>query len=61
MSVFHCHHGGPPGVKPLRPALALAGHDRYEQLDLLISSQPISPIGVHVDQNSQQVHSIKHA
>ena len=56
MSVFHGHHGAVPGAKPLRAALAWAGHDRYKQLDLLISSQPISLIWVHVDQNSQQVH-----
>ena len=60
MSVFHGHHGGAPGTKPFRAALALAGHDRYKQFDVLISSQPMSLIWVHVDQNSQQFHSIKH-
>ena len=60
MSVFHGHHGGAAGTKPFRAALALAGHDRYKQFDVLISSQPISLIWVHVDQHSQQFHSIKH-
>ena len=60
ISVFHGHHDVAPGAKPLRAALALPGHDRSKQLDLLISSQPISLIWVHVDQHSQQFHSIKH-
>ena len=50
IAVFHGHHDVAPGAKPLRAALALAGHDRYKQLELLISSQPISLIWVHVDQ-----------
>ena len=42
ISVFHGYHGGVPGAKPPRAALAFAGHDRYKQFDLLISSQPIN-------------------